>query len=607
MASKLTAFNLSNLNLNLNTATADDLLLLPGVGVALARTIIMDREIVGPFGSVADLGRVAGVGPKKLAAIEAALSTTHQTSAVAALPATLPEKRLAVAEVTISEPITLPSNVLPFRAPTPAAAPKAPPNLFADNRLDVIKSPDGWEWTAGQIEAIRAIREHLRTQRGKPFVLKGYAGTGKTTLLVEALRPFAPPLMLAPTHKARSILEPKADKLRGRTMTVSGWLGYMPRVNPETGEDEFTRQKLSASMERKRYDPNVPIIVDEVSMVDSTRWAEILEIVQTYRLQFIAMGDPLQLPPIGEEISPAFEVDSGVELTEVMRSQGALTAAVLGVRERINQVVAPMVRYPYKDEVSEIEVINDRDRVVSRYIDALKKGEDAMILAYTNKVVRWCNKEVRKRIAGNDTRPYVPGELLVLTQPYTLEIPSFDDNGDQISTTTTLYTETRVIVESVEPAVHPHWQDKCWKLSIRKLGYTASASSVIDRYNDGGADDADLDGDEPYGPVYAYDEGQSIPILKKLTAMQNELKRLHKAGMKHDAELKAHEINGYKKSFLHARPAYATTVHKSQGSTWQTAFVLQGDIAKNQDVFERNRLLYVAYSRASKRLAVYGQ
>lgn len=71
-----------------------------------------------------------------------------------------------------------------------------------------------------------------------------------------------------------------------------------------------------------------------------------------------------------------------------------------------------------------------------------------------------------------------------------------------------------MIVESVEPAVHPHWQDKCWKLSIRKLGYTASASSVIDRYNDGGADDADLDGDEPYGPVYAYDEGQSIPILK---------------------------------------------------------------------------------------------
>jgi hypothetical protein len=50
--------------------------------------------------------------------------------------------------------------------------------------------------------------------------------------------------------------------------------------------------------------------------------------------------------------------------------------------------------------------------------------------------------------------------------------------------------------------------------------------------------------------------------------------------------------------------AYAITAHKSQGSTYTTAFVLEDDIDVNQNIVERNRIKYTAYTRSSKKLYV---
>jgi ATP-dependent exoDNAse (exonuclease V) alpha subunit len=50
--------------------------------------------------------------------------------------------------------------------------------------------------------------------------------------------------------------------------------------------------------------------------------------------------------------------------------------------------------------------------------------------------------------------------------------------------------------------------------------------------------------------------------------------------------------------------AYAITAHKSQGSTYTTAFVLEDDIDVNIDVIERNRIKYTSYTRSSKKLYV---
>jgi competence protein ComEA len=55
---------------NINTADATALDALPGVGPSTAAKIVADREANGPFASADDLGRVSGIGPKKLEALK---------------------------------------------------------------------------------------------------------------------------------------------------------------------------------------------------------------------------------------------------------------------------------------------------------------------------------------------------------------------------------------------------------------------------------------------------------------------------------------------------------------------------------------------------------
>jgi competence protein ComEA len=58
---------------NINTADAAALDALPGVGPSTAAKIVADREANGPFASPEDLGRVPGIGPKKLEQLKPAI------------------------------------------------------------------------------------------------------------------------------------------------------------------------------------------------------------------------------------------------------------------------------------------------------------------------------------------------------------------------------------------------------------------------------------------------------------------------------------------------------------------------------------------------------
>jgi competence ComEA-like helix-hairpin-helix protein len=64
---------LSSVVLDLNAASADELMLLEGIGPARARAIVEDRERRGPFHRVEELVRVQGIGPQTVAAIRASL------------------------------------------------------------------------------------------------------------------------------------------------------------------------------------------------------------------------------------------------------------------------------------------------------------------------------------------------------------------------------------------------------------------------------------------------------------------------------------------------------------------------------------------------------
>jgi exodeoxyribonuclease-5 len=587
--------------INLNTATASELRGLPGVGPALARAILSDRDAAGEYARAEDLRRVPGVGPKILARIVGLVCCGGVAAAAGRLP-------------------TKPANddkTPAAQVPAVAAGPQSQGVRKIFGAVEDIQDPPGMKWTQGQREAISAIRQHLRTKAGTIYMLRGYAGTGKTTLLVEALRGFASPVMLAPTHKAKSILEPKAEQLGGVADTAHRWLGYRQVINEDTGSTDFVRVPKDPRYKHPKWKP---LIIDEISMMSAKMWAELVEEVRANGLMCVAMGDPLQLPPIGEDMSPAFiEPLPSSELTQVMRSSGVLTEAVLHVRGCVQSKTPPLVRQSADDDMSKVEHWTDKTGMLRDYFRVIQSGASAILLAWHNHVVDWANATLRRWAANGSPDPYFAGEVLVVTDSYSLDYLADSrhfDEGDEAdlreipALLPMLYSETRLRIITAERKRHPIWGDWCWALRVAELGF--DAHPVLD------AGVQSEVASKTWGPIYALDEQQKKTVARRRAEMREEFNRVRAladergGGMGGDAKagaLKsqlARELAIYERAYISVRPGYATTVHKSQGSTWDHVYVAQGDICQNSKPFERNRLLYVAFSRAAKRLVVYG-
>ena len=438
------------------------------------------------------------------------------------------------------------------------------------------------DWTAGQRAAIDGIRQHLTAGvPTSPYVLKGYAGTGKTTLVSEAISDMKAVLVLAPTHKAASVLRAKLPRAGVGAMTVATIhkaLGYTAILNEETGEERFVRggsNLFPQLAERQRSGARVAVIVDEISMVGGDLWAQLREELERHELRAVLQGDPLQLPPIGERISPAFAAGDGMELTEVVRSGGCLTRAVLGVRVRIEDKAPPIIRDAAQDDEGEVCVYGTREAAHEAWLERLVAGDDIVVVGWTNEAIDHTNAVARARIVGANTDPFVVGEWLVLKQGHRVEWEEQTDWGTVITKSQMLHNGDRVQVLDTNIIVDEHGFE-CWQLKVRRPG----SDAVI---------------------VRALDDRQKRMVDLVCKKMFDDADRFD-IGDSRRRNILQHRLN-IKRSYISARPQYACTVHTSQGSTWEQVVVLS-DLLRNRKHRERNQLLYVAYSRASRALHV---
>ncbi|MDE5743187.1 MAG: AAA family ATPase, partial [Bacteroidales bacterium] len=158
--------------------------------------------------------------------------------------------------------------------------------------------------TDGQSEAIDALsRFIIRFREPVGFVLSGYAGTGKTTLvsaLTNALSQLnIQTVLLAPTGRAAKVMAAYSGR---PAYTIHKYIYY-------TGLDDggFLRTSL-----RKNKSSQTLFIVDEASMMsaDEGLLSDLMTYVYTgYRCRLLFVGDRAQLPPVGSSYSPALEVD----------------------------------------------------------------------------------------------------------------------------------------------------------------------------------------------------------------------------------------------------------------------------------------------------------
>ena len=279
--------------------------------------------------------------------------------------------------------------------------------------------------TVGQAAAAEAFAVWLAAPwDGTPFVLSGYAGTGKTYLCRHLLQQVETTglcwTVVAPTHKAVGVLRQQL-----------AWAGLQPTWFPSTIH-RLLRLKLKRQGDLERCEETEQtaaslenlglVLVDEASMVDSTLLEIALRCAHPFRTRLVFVGDPAQLPPVGEAESPVFAMAraAAARLTEVVRHQGPVLQLATGLRNGQLPCRRPPAFAPVRDDHGQVSALSRSAWLAAaqaglRRAAELDNPDHARILCYTNRCLEELVPLARRAIHGDmaDQLPVLPGEVLI--------------------------------------------------------------------------------------------------------------------------------------------------------------------------------------------------
>ncbi|MBD0726288.1 ATP-dependent endonuclease [Flavobacterium sp. L1I52] len=430
------------------------------------------------------------------------------------------------------------------------------------------------------------------TTNDRLFVLKGYAGTGKTTVistivnnLTEINKKY---VLLAPTGRAAKVIANYSEK---PAFTIHKKI-YYPKKSSGGGVT-FTLQPNKHK--------NTVFIVDEASMIsdvdsDSKMYANgsllddlIMYVYSGTNCKMILLGDTAQLPPVNLEVSPALDIDTlslhynmdvdHIELNEVMRqeeSSGILFNAT-ELRELLKDSFITDFQFDvrkFKDIVRLVDGYDIQDAIHSAYSNY--SIEDTAFIVRSNKRANQYNEQIRSRILDKESELSAGDFLMVVKNNYfwlkDSDEAGFIANGDII--------EILEIFKIVEL-----YSFKFAKVKIRMVDYPNQKAFETVLL---------LDTIKSESPSLTYEESNRL-YQEVLQDYVDEPK------YKQFQKVKANEyFNGLQVKF-----SYAITCHKSQGGQWNTVFVEQPYLPNGIDR-DYIRWLYTAMTRAKNKLYLIG-
>jgi exodeoxyribonuclease-5 len=363
-------------------------------------------------------------------------------------------------------------------------------------------------------------------------------------------------------------------------VTCAKLLGLRPVINRETGREEFKKNYAEDSVIQD-YDI---VVVDEASMVAEDLFGYLSEEANILT-KILFVGDWAQLPPVGESISRAFlDITTQSALTEVKRYSGAIAVVADDLRRNLSRRGEPLISTDHNPEKTQGTFVLTEEDWKEKLIRAFKSERSAQdpnycrALAWRNRTVNSLNQYIREEIQGQHAPRFVIGERLLANEHYGIK--------DAIGKPKTLFAASAEMeVLSIFEGSCGEWS--AWFLDVVMLDSEGAQFTI---------------------PVLHEDD------LPRFEAEQAKLKR---AALKGDKHLWDRYFEN-RKAFAWVDYAYAMTVHKSQGSTFNNVFADMGDIMGNtskahvvipggdkQLIYERNQLLYVALTRASDRVFIF--
>lgn len=415
-----------------------------------------------------------------------------------------------------------------------------------------------------QWKALRRLEKFVKSKE-KLHLLTGFAGTGKTTLLqalIKRLRDksdFRSIVFTAFSNKATKVLGNMATQwdLGVDCMTCCKLLGLKPDIDPNTGKQVFQPDYNSEN----KFDKYRLVIVDEASMINEEMWLLLTQAVSnlTQKTQLLFVGDVAQLPPINERESRVFnQIFDRSDLSEVVRYGGAIAILAESIRNNLTSSTLPHFATDSSEDKTEgVFVVNvyEWEKLLVKAFQSESYRRDAdyvRAVAYTNARVNTLNRSIRTAIYGAQTPRFVPGERLVGNAPFIVNDAMILQNSGEC--------------EVLEIAAGKVGSWHVWYLSVLTDEGKLRTLTVLHELSQ---------------PEY----GRSLELYSK--------------------EKRWREFWELKSLFADLSYAYCLTIHKSQGSTFQNVFVDVPNALINRNIQERNQLLYVAVTRAAKRLFIH--
>jgi exodeoxyribonuclease-5 len=452
----------------------------------------------------------------------------------------------------------------------------------------------GYEPTTDQNDALKTLSKYLTdTDNEKIFLLKGYAGTGKTTIISTLVKNL-PKLrlkasLMAPTGRAAKVM----SNYSGKTAQTIHKCIYFPQKNSKGGVNFVQKDN--------KY-RNTVFIIDEASMIPDFSSGEdlfsgnsllddLIEFVFSgENCRLILIGDTAQLPPVKADLSPALDEEIlsrkyhievlKTELTNVVRQQldsGILFNAT-EMRNGLQNDFPEQFKFKIQNQTDLIRLIDGyeiMDAINSAYDN--DGHEETAIVVRSNKRANQYNQQIRQRILMREGEIAVGDFLMVVKNNYFWLKPSseagFIANGDIIE------------IKKVR-GIYDLYGFRFAKIKAQMVDYpqmNAFETVIL------------LDTLETNSPSLTFEDSQKLyqEVLKDYADIKSKYKQF--------LSVKKNEFF----NALQVKFSYAMTCHKSQGGQWNTVFVEQPYLPEGLNE-NSLRWLYTACTRAKSKLYLIG-
>ncbi len=425
------------------------------------------------------------------------------------------------------------------------------------------------------------------------YLLKGYAGTGKTTIVgtivTNLWKAKKSAVLMAPTGRAAKVISLYSKK---EAFTIHKKI-YFPKKE-KNGGVKFVLQPNKHK--------NTIFIVDEASMIPDTPGesklfenGSLLDDLMQYvysghQCKLLLIGDTAQLPPVKLDLSPALDERilelnynkevTKMELDEVVRQEqgsGILENATV-LREALSNSMHDTFKFDLSDFKDIVRLV-DGYEIMDAINDAYSNlgNEETAIIVRSNKRANLYNQQIRSRVLFNENELTTGDYLMVVKNNYFWIKPTteagFIANGD--------------IIEVLEIfSIQELYGFRFAEVKVRMVDYPKM---------------------RPFETVLLLDtidaETPSLPYEDSNRLYQEVMKDFEDESSKYRKFLKVKNNKHF--NALQVKFSYAITCHKSQGGQWNTVFVEQPYLPNGVDK-EYLRWLYTAVTRAKEKLYLIG-